>query len=78
MYAHTLPSGAHYHCRSTGTYVGCGLGAREDALLPWGRSLMEWLESQPHPDLAPELRQPAGGQSGPRTRWAQWRRTSLE
>lgn len=55
MYSHMLRSTAEYRCRSTGTYVGCGLGVREDALLPWGRSLVEWLESRPHPDLEPEL-----------------------
>jgi hypothetical protein len=57
MYAHTFPSGSYYRCRSTGTYLGCGLAVREDALLPWGRSLMEWLESAPErPDLEPALR----------------------
>jgi DNA invertase Pin-like site-specific DNA recombinase len=45
LYGHFMNGRAYYHCRSTGTTLGCGRGVREDALLPWGRSLMEWLET---------------------------------
>lgn len=45
MYAHTMPSGAYYRCRSTGAEIGCGQSVREDRLIPWGRALMAWLEA---------------------------------
>jgi hypothetical protein len=47
MQAHTVKAGTYYRCRSTGAVTGCGQGVREDRLLPWGRSLMEWLERGP-------------------------------
>ncbi len=44
LYAATMESGVYYRCRQLGTLGGCGTSVKEDHLLPFGRSLMVWLE----------------------------------
>jgi DNA invertase Pin-like site-specific DNA recombinase len=52
LYAHTVHSVAYYRCRDGGP-IGCGQAVREDRLVPWGRSLLSWLESaKDWPDLS--------------------------
>jgi len=54
LYAHSQDGLTYYRCRSLGDAVGCGQALREDRLLPWGRSLMSWLEAAADwPDLGP-------------------------
>jgi DNA invertase Pin-like site-specific DNA recombinase len=53
MYAQTM-KGKHvyYRCHLSGDAFGCGRSVRDDALRPWGRSLLAWLEaSAGWPDL---------------------------